>query len=368
MVVDFSDDQVAAEYAMHALYAEDMYPENSYVLTPPLDPRIDLDAWELKGYLTANEPVLAGSLNKRWVRVNLNKRVYLGFILQRRAAPADLVVAIRGTSGGVEWAINAEFVHQTHDTYPRCKVERGFWSIYETLAIEDPKTGARLYDNAARGLLALTAGHEVVVTGHGLGAAVATYLTEALGEGGANENVGACLFASPRTGDINWVNQFERSVKAYRVINYLIDIVPHVPLHTDYAHLLQAEWLNPMLAKSSIQCDPWCNHHVACYAAMLDRTHAQNIAGENYAKCINLDLHTPDMVAVSTGVLVDHLQGLGKTVFDLLKGLATSNGVALVSPQASNVPLDSLGPVDVPEPPHAPAPVDDEPEAAEPHD
>ena len=38
MVFDFSDDQVAAGYAMYALYAEDMYPENSYVLIRCLTP------------------------------------------------------------------------------------------------------------------------------------------------------------------------------------------------------------------------------------------------------------------------------------------------------------------------------------------
>ena len=218
-----------------------------------------MNDWDLKGYLTVNEPVIAGSLNKRWVRVNLNKRVYFGYILQRKTGDRDLLVAIRGTSGGVEWAINAEFIYQTHDAYPKCKVERGFWSIYETLAIEDPKTGERLHDNAAKGLLALAGGCGIAVTGHSLGSAIGTYLVEAVAEGGANANVGACLFASPRTGDVNWVNHFERAVASYRVINYLIDIVPHVPLHTDYAHLSRAEWLNPMIAKSNIRCDPWAH-------------------------------------------------------------------------------------------------------------
>ncbi|MDQ0391976.1 lipase family protein [Labrys monachus] len=367
MVFDFSDDRVAAGYAMYALYAEDMYPENSYVLNPPLDPRIEADAWDLKGYLTVNEPVIAGSLNKRWVRVNLNKRVYFGYVLQRKAEPQDLLVAIRGTSGGVEWAVNAEFVHQAHDAYPKCKVERGFWSVYETMAIEDPQTGERLHDNAARGLLALAAGREIVVTGHSLGSAVGTYLVEALSEGGANPHVGACLFASPRTGDVNWVNHFERSVAVYRVINYLIDIVPHVPLHTDYAHLLRAEWFNPMVAKSSIRCDPWCNHHIVCYAAMLDRDHARDIVHEHYANCVDLDLHTPDLVAVSAGVIVEDLRVLEKTVFDFLKGLAVSHGVEAISQQASNVPLDALGPTLASDPVEPPMPPQDEPsEPAEP--
>ena len=360
MVFDFSDDQVAAGYAMYALYAESMYPENSYVLNPPLDPRIDLNVWDVKGYLTVNEPVVAGSLNKRWVRVNLNKRVYFGYVLQRKNAPGDLLVAIRGTSGGVEWAINTEFVHQTHDVYPKCKVERGFWSVYETLAIEDPKTGDRLHDNAVKGLLAIADGHDIAVVGHSLGSAVGTYLVEALSDGGANARVGACLFASPRTGDVNWVNHFERSVTNYRVINYLIDIVPHVPLHTDYAHLSRAEWFNPMVAKTSIRCDPWCNHHIVCYAAMLDRAHAQDVVQERYAACVNLEQNTPDIVAVSAGVLVEDLRGLDKTAFEFLRGLAVAHGAEPISPQANNVPLDSLGPTLAASPASPPVPADDD--------
>jgi pimeloyl-ACP methyl ester carboxylesterase len=112
-------------------------------------------------------------------------------------------------------------------------------------------------------------GGTVTVVGHSLGAAIATYLTLDLARG-LGARVSACLFASPHTGNQAFANFFDMTVIDYRLFNYILDIVPRVPLGLGYAPLPRRTVLQPATAEASIRVGLGCNHHVICYCAMLD--------------------------------------------------------------------------------------------------
>ena len=260
----------AIPFGLLAMYAEDMYDAASGPLHPPADPRIAADGWNVVGYLTAQDAIIPtrGSPNRK-LTVDHGKRVFYGFVARNVATPTSYVAAVRGTEGMIEWVIDADFVPIPHPRYPGARVEQGFWSIYQTMSLADPVTGVTTFQNAAEGVEKLVGNGSIVVTGHSLGSALATFYVEDLAERlGARAT--ACLFASPRTGDAVWAGIFDQNVTQYDLFNYVLDLVPHVPAGIGYTTLSRATILQPSTAQAGVRLDLLCDHHVICYCAMLD--------------------------------------------------------------------------------------------------
>jgi triacylglycerol lipase len=260
-------DQQAAAFGLLAMYAEDMYTVGS--LSPPADPRIAAAGWTIVGYLTAHDalfpPKRAASQR---LAVDPTSRVFFGFLASNDADPSLYVAVIRGTDGIVEWVIDAEFLLIPHPRHPSVQVEQGFWNIYQTMSLADPVTGVTTHQNAAEGVGKTVGAGTVVVVGHSLGSALATYFADDLAER-LESRASACLFASPRTGDAAWASLFASEVTEYRLVNYLLDIVTHVPA-LGYATLPNATVIQPSTAQAGIRLDIFCNHHVICYCGMID--------------------------------------------------------------------------------------------------
>ena len=152
---------------------------------------------------------------------------------------------------------------------PAFMVEQGFWNIYQTMSLADPTTGLTTHQNAAEGVAQLVGISTLVVVGHSLGSALATYFTDDLADR-LGSRVSACLFASPRTGDSAWASLFAATVKDYRLFNYTLDIVTHVPT-LGYATLPNATVIQPSIgAGRGALGHVLCDHHVICYWAMID--------------------------------------------------------------------------------------------------
>jgi hypothetical protein len=83
-------------------------------------------------------------------------------------------------------------------------------------------------------------------------------------------NVSACLFASPHPGNAAFARLFDASVTDYRLFNYILDIVPRMPFEPEYAPLPRRTVLTPANGEAIIRSSILCNHHVACYCALLD--------------------------------------------------------------------------------------------------
>jgi len=267
----------AVDYGLLAMVAEDMYSPTAPIgsplsLYPTPDPRIAAAGWTVVAYLTAQDAVLPPrGATIRTMGIDHGRRVFYGFVARSAAAPPaqpSYMVAIRGTEGFVEWVIDAEFIPVAHPRYPNARVEQGFWGIYQTMSLADPTTGATTHQNAAEGVEELVGKSPVVVTGHSLGSALATYFTDDLAAR-IGAQASACLFASPRTGDATWTGLFDSHVRSYQLYNYIIDLVPHVP-SLGYATLSKANVLQPDSAQADIRLDLLCNHHVICYCAMID--------------------------------------------------------------------------------------------------
>jgi len=270
--MDAITDQQAVGFGFLAMIAEDMYTgPNLGSLCPPVDARIAAEGWTVVAYLTAQDTLFPpkGAASRRLSRDPL-KRVFFGFLARSNADPNSYAAVVRGTEGIVEWLIDAEFLLIPHPHHPGVQVEEGFWAIYQTMSLADAATGQTTHPNAAEGVAQLVGAGTVTVAGHSLGSALATYLTSDIAKR-LGPRVSACLFASPRTGDQAWVNLFAATVGQYRLFNYVLDIVTHVPT-IGYVALHKATVIQPATAQASIKLDLFCDHHAICYCAMIDHT------------------------------------------------------------------------------------------------
>jgi triacylglycerol lipase len=121
------------------------------------------------------------------------------------------------------------------------------------MSLADPVTGVTTHQNAAEGVATTVGAGTLVVVGHSLGSALATYFADDLAER-MGSRVSACLFASPRTGDAAWASLFAGAVTEYRLVNYLLDIVTHVP-GLGYATVPKATVIQPATAQAAIRLD-----------------------------------------------------------------------------------------------------------------
>ncbi len=264
-------DAQAVPFGLLAMYAEDMYDAAIGTLHPAADPRVAASGWTIVRHFTAQDVLIPPkSAPRQRLSVDGTKRVFFGFLAQNNADPTSFVAAVRGTEGIVEWVIDAEFLLIPHPRHAGVQVEQGFWNIYQTMSLADPITGLTTHQNAAEGVEEVVGAGKVIVTGHSLGSALASYFADDLAER-LGSNVSACLFASPRTGDLAWATLFAAEVKDYRLFNYILDIVTHVPT-LGYATLPNATVLQPATTQAGIRLDVLCNHHVICYCAMIDYT------------------------------------------------------------------------------------------------
>ena len=198
--------------------------------------------------------------------------VFYGYLARNHADPTRYAAAIRGTSGFAEWVIDADFFLRAAPSSAGAKVEQGFWSVYDSMTLVD-LDGAEIGDNAADGIAKTVGEATVTICGHSLGSAVATYLSfdvaKLLGA-----RASACLFASPRTGDLAWTTAYAATVATCRLMNYVLDVVPYVPLDApplfQYSTLPMAEIILPLAAQAEVRFDVTCDHNVICYCAMID--------------------------------------------------------------------------------------------------
>jgi triacylglycerol lipase len=247
----------AAELGLLVLYAADMYDADRDSLTPSVDPRLS-SKWRILGYLTGTD-----TLFRVGRTIAFGEDVCYGYLAQEIADPTVFVVAIRGTDGILEWIEDAQFVAMRHPVAGH--VETGFYSIYQSLTYRPTNGGAF---SAALGIAAAVGRGELIVLGHSLGSALATYLTFDLAPL-LGDRVQGCYFASPRPGDAAFVNAFAQAVKTYNAFAYELDLVPRIPRGPNYTDLPGIRWLGIGSVEAAIKFSFLCFHHIISYAAML---------------------------------------------------------------------------------------------------
>ncbi|WP_158741870.1 lipase family protein [Acidisphaera sp. L21] len=259
---------VAAGYGLMVMHAMDIYRVNPANLTPALPPILIAAGWQCLGYIIGNDhlPVKNGP-------IQIGGPVCYGYVVRLNN---EVVAVFRGTDRFVEWVEDAEFLPTLYrPIVPNplspldAKVESGFWSIYASMVLKSSRgdPDRPLYQAIEA---EAAGGRSVTVTGHSLGAPLGTYLALELAQRQLGNQVSGCFFASPHPGNSTFATYFDKTVKNYRVFNYILDVVPRVPLGPDYTHLPQRTVLRPATSEASIELDVGCNHHVICYSAMLD--------------------------------------------------------------------------------------------------
>jgi triacylglycerol lipase len=264
----FSNTQ-AAQLGLLAMHAMDMHRLSPGSLMPPPAPSLTASGWTILAYLIGSDTLFA----KGPLQIDTST-TYYGYVAKQ--ASGELVAVVRGTDGFVEWVEDGEFlpvIYAPKVALPAGSgtvlVERGFWTIYASMQLIDP-SGAPLGALAPAIAALVGSAASITVVGHSLGAALATYLILDLARGSLQGRASACLLASPHTGNQAFVDLFDHTVIAYRLFNYILDIVPRVPLLLGYATLPRRTVIQPATAEARIRISIGCNHHVICYCAMLD--------------------------------------------------------------------------------------------------
>jgi hypothetical protein len=265
----------AARLGLLVHCAQDMF--DSDPVNPVADARIANAGWDVVAHVRGGEPEFVPNAPLA-LKVG---EVFIGFLARNVADPNRYAVAIRGTGDFMEWAIDADFPSVDFDAaVPGARVEKGFMDLYATLKLYDlggSAVGADMVD----GILQIAPAGPIVVTGHSLGAAIATYLSLALATA-APGRVQAALFDSPRTGNKAFADHFAAMVADYTLYNYGLDVVPRVPFTLppplDYVTLPNAIVFGPHQSEADVHVDIGCNHYILDYIAMLDYPYAQSLA------------------------------------------------------------------------------------------
>ena len=183
----------------------------------------------------------------------------------------ELVAVIRGTDTILEWLHDGSFLMVP------CPIsgahgftEDGFTSVYRSLRIGRANNTLCAKDSI-KSYLDTGAATNVIVCGHSLGGALATFLTLDVGLNTSCHAPTAYTYASPRAGDHIFAGAYNAAIAAsYRIANRQ-DLVPKLPpiLPLTYEHVNTQYELNP--PPNSIDPTIACMHHLTSYLWLMSQ-------------------------------------------------------------------------------------------------
>jgi hypothetical protein len=170
-----------------------------------------------------------------------------------------LFVAFRGSTNIENWIDNVQFSFTCPYESPNLCVETGFYKVYSSM--QEAVTQSLLHLVQYYGI------KNVVVTGHSLGAAIATLMAYDLYISNTFDKISLITFGSPRVGNEAFVSDIvNKSISSLR-ITHAYDIVPHVPQEfLKYLHIPHEIWYPEDTNDVVIECndenmkeDPRCS-------------------------------------------------------------------------------------------------------------
>jgi predicted lipase len=242
--------------------------------------------------------------------LNIEAPKFYGIVVHEIANPDSRIIAIRGTEHMIEWVDDGVALPVPFHQVPSAgRVSAGFDKIYTTLkvirrplpkpaapaaAAEQPEVAAlevvtfsgsfadqleqlALSREAERGVRApLAEGRTrpqrpTIVTGHSLGAALATLFVLENDSKRKFDITTLCTFASPRVGNMEFVHLFNKlPLDSWRIVNSR-DLVPRLPLYipivADYG---QVDVAYPFDSSGSAKNGLVCWHTMETYLHWLD--------------------------------------------------------------------------------------------------
>lgn len=167
-----------------------------------------------------------------------------------------LFVAFRGSENIQNWIDNVqvEKVYPYNDT--TIGIEKGFHKAYHYVE-----------NDLLRNLEKLTTTyktHDVLVTGHSMGSALATLLAYDLMTSDTYTVSHLITFGSPRVGNTAFVKSFNTYPLVYSRVTHYNDIVPHVPEELlGFLHVSNEIWYNEDNSEFSV-CDDYNTEDDMC--------------------------------------------------------------------------------------------------------
>jgi Lipase (class 3) len=286
------DSQKALFYGKFVLAAYSMFEnENADPLRP--DPKDIPPGYELGAWIHMSDFVF-----------NVNDPKFYGIVVHEIANPDSRIIAIRGTEGAIEWLDDASAILVPFHQVPATgRVAYGFDKIYSSLKVVKrplaapsatraeaaaPETFSGSFADqleqlaisreVERGVAHATEGaprrsRPTVVAGHSLGGALTTLFVMENAAKHKFDIATLSTFASPRVGNTEFVNAFNKlPINSWRIFNKW-DVVPRLPLHVpflfDYGHVDTAyEFDSSKFARKNILC----SHSMNTYLHWLDNT------------------------------------------------------------------------------------------------
>jgi GH25 family lysozyme M1 (1,4-beta-N-acetylmuramidase) len=224
--------------------------------------------------------------------------VFYGFIAQSAANADQYVVAFRGTQSVVELWDDLNAAVKTPFKIPDCgMVADGFARIYDTLEVIEAPSRAPSAAAAPRSLRpsgafsaqvaalmrrhtpaprasgrartsALPPSASIDVTGHSLGAALATLYVMENAHTEQIANPLLCTFASPLVGDATFASAFNAlGLTSWRIDNTL-DLVTKVP--PPILGFVHVDTDVPVNSSGKVKRDPLCWHSLSTYLSLID--------------------------------------------------------------------------------------------------
>jgi pimeloyl-ACP methyl ester carboxylesterase len=199
-----------------------------------------------------------------------NDKNIVSFGLVMQAPDGGVVIAIRGTDDVPEWVHDAEFLRVTCPVLAGAgETDDGFTAVYQSLRVgADP--ASTTVTQALQGLKFPRAVTSLTICGHSLGGALVTLLALDVAAHTAYKTPVVYTYASPRTGDQQFVDTYNPVVpNTVRMANRL-DVVPSLPPAAfGYAHVNTFYELHPGL---DVDINAACRHFLTTYLYTLAKT------------------------------------------------------------------------------------------------
>jgi len=174
------------------------------------------------------------------------------------SSKSQIYVVYRGSTSIIDWLDDLDAILTTYPSCSKCEVHKGFYSAEQAVI-------ASVLSNV-QSLIKRFPSYEVVVSGHSLGAALATLTAMDFLSAGIT-NVRLFHFGSPRVGNTAFANYASSKLIDHNRNTHYKDIVPHCPMHERFTHI-SGEWYEKVETFHSlgdlVECqgneDPSCSY------------------------------------------------------------------------------------------------------------
>lgn len=149
---------------------------------------------------------------------------YIGYQPNNKA----ITVVYRGSESFQNWLSDLDAVLTRYPLCDNCEVHKGFYGAEQVVVPNVISEVWRLQKKYPE--------YNVYVTGHSLGAAIATLTAADLSHMGV-KNVKLFNYGSPRVGNTAFADFYPSIVDSVSRVTHHKDIVPHVPMHERFTHI-----------------------------------------------------------------------------------------------------------------------------------